>query len=404
MSNWHPWSQLNSKKITLDAGDGIYLFDDLGTKYIDAKSGCLNSILGYGNDRIAGAILNCIERLHNVDFQTFSHQAANNYSKRILESVGLPELEYCFYTSGGSEAVEMALKTIIDYRIINNQKDKKYIISIDKGYHGSTFLTSALSGLPQMKNCFFEKHSFVHHLRISSLKNDFQVFAEEVGYSKISAFVFEPVLGVGGYVFPNKNELEWVLKECKTHNIMLIADETFTGFGRLGSMTASEEYKTSPDILILGKGITAGYFPFAVTLVGKDIHDTFKNDKYLQGLRYGHTNSGHIIGTTIANEVLDILYEENLFENAKRIGRYIYNKVFNKLGSKITNYRYRGALIAFDCIQNSQELENCLYNNNLLLKCQGNCFAIIPPLNITLQEADEIVERLFCSLDEFYSR
>lgn len=400
-NSWHPWSKNNEVKVVIERGQDIYVYDIDEKKYLDARSCASNAICGYSNVDINNTIKNQINKLMNIDFQCFDSTVVQNLSQKILSMLPFNSGKV-FYTSGGSEAVEMALKTVFDYRFNCKKLEKRYVLSLEEGYHGTTFLATMLSGLNHVKNSIIETDIFqkfsVHHF-----KDGFFEMVRNLGAENVSTLIFEPILGVGGYQFINTDEVNEVMEFCKKNDIIIILDETFTSFGRTGKMFNFEKYNFAPDILIIGKGITSGYFPYAATIVNEDIYESFEQDIYLGGLRYGHTNSGHTLGASIALSVISIIEKNNLINNSYEMGKYLISEIVNLKNPLMENIRGEGLLIALDIKSkgNFEDLDKLFLDNGLIVKRESNVLAIIPPLIINKNECDELIYKLEKTFHEF---
>lgn len=389
---WHPWSNIGDQKINIVKGEGVFIFDNTGKRYLDAKSCAANASCGYSNTEIIKSMNNQAYQLMNTDFQYFDSEIVQNLSNKIYSY--LPKnLNRMFFTSSGSEAVEMAIKTVFDYRKNTNNKNKKYILSFSEGYHGTTFMTTLLSGISHVKNTIVDISLF-RNFSINNMKNNFYRLVNELDVKNISAFILEPILGVGGYHFLNYQDLDEIIEFCSANDILVIVDETLTSFGRTGKMFAFESYICNPDILIAGKGLTGGYFPYAVTIVDEKIYQSYLNDDNMNGICYGHTNSGHTLGAAIALTVIDIIENKKLVSNSKILGDYLLNNLSNISSEALLNIRGEGLFIAFDLYNkiDSNKFERKLIESGLILKKDANSFAIIPPLNISKDECNIIID------------
>lgn len=408
---WHPWSSIKapSNHPIIVSGCRCKVTDISGKKYYDATSAALNGICGFGNKKIISAITEQLETLMTFDTKSFATLPSIKLAEKIA-SIMPSALQRTYLCNSGSEAVEAAIKIAQRYAQFKFSAKKMGVLSLNGGYHGTTALGISLShseflqqnngwllpniycvDLPREQERLTESE-----LKYYALKLENQIKA--IGAENIAAIILEPILGIGGLLFLPASFIVEVRRICTENNILLIFDETMTSFGRTGKMFCFEHFDIIPDIIITGKGISAGYYPLGAVTTTEDIYQSFIFDEQLQGLRHGHTNSGHATAAAAALATIDLIQEEMLLDNALTVGGYIYEGLRNIKYSDcfIRNCRGLGMVVAadfkdeYDCT----EYVNIALNNGLILRQAGRTFGLIPPIILTHAEATEIIDIL----------
>ena len=327
----------------LGSGEGVYVHDDKGRKLIDGPAGMWCTNVGHRNEILADTLKQqAMELSYNSPWYT-SNEPSAELARRIAEHAP-GDLNHVFFTTGGSTAVESALRFAQYYNNVRGLEGKKKFICRDGGYHGSTYLSASLNGSQRSRNWMDFADDMMIRLSCPdpfrrpkgmSLE-DFREqlvaeFAEAVrvhGPENIAAFVGEPIMASGGVIIPPEGYFKAIREICSANDILFIADEVVTAFGRLGHVFASETcFDVVPDIITFAKGVTSGYFPLGGMVV---------SDRLLAGLRtsnhpeamyaHGLTYSSHPIGCAVALKNLDIL-EDDLLEHAREITPYFHEKM-----------------------------------------------------------------------------
>lgn len=315
----------------LTHGQGMYLTDSEGNRLLDAFAGlwCVN--IGYGHDSVVEA---AAEQMRRLPYATGYFSYASEPAIRLAERLaGLaPEgLERVYFTQGGSDSVDSALRFIVNYWNAKGRPTKKHVIALDKGYHGSSSNGAGITGLPAFHRLFDLPHSWQHHIpapypyrhavgddpqaviaaSVAALKDK----VAELGADNVAAFFAEPVQGSAGVIVPPRGWLAAMRTTCTDLGILLVVDEVITGFGRTGPMFACEHEGVSPDLMTLAKGLTAGYVPMGAVLMSADIYAGIADgpDNHLP-IGHGATYSGHPVAAAVGLAVLD-LYEGGIMAN-----------------------------------------------------------------------------------------
>ncbi|GAA0590603.1 aspartate aminotransferase family protein [Virgibacillus siamensis] len=360
----HPTSSIqqqqeNGPKVIMEKGEGIYLYDKSDNAYIDAMSSLWNVNIGHGRVELADAAAEQMKKLaFSSAFSTFSHEPAIKLAEKIA-SISPANLNAVFFTSGGSEANDSAIKLVRHYWKIQGQPERQTIISLKRGYHGVAAASTSATGIPQFWGMAGHMMTGFTHAEtpygsstdsaIASLRETI----ETEGAENVAAFLVEPVQGAGGVLIPPKDYLEKVRQVCDAYGILLIADEIITGFGRTGKMFAVENYGVQPDLLTFAKGVTSGYIPLGGVLVSDPIHEVLK--EMSEGtLFHGFTYSGHPTAAAVALKNIEILEQEGLVENSREMGEALlqgFQNIKEKLNI-VGNVRTMGLLGAVELVRN----------------------------------------------------
>ena len=282
----HPYEDLKyrgtyNRKLIIKS-ENIYLYDEDGKRYIDGPGGMWCNNIGHGNKEIGEAIKKQIEKMDYCSPFSESTEVSAELAS-VLSELSPGDLNTVFFTSDGSTANETALRFVMYYNNLLGKKEKKHIITRDRAYHGSTYLTGSITGKDREKNNFDFEKNFIHHLGspnpyrrkenqseqefCDEKVKEFEDKILEIGPKKVAAYIAEPVLASGGCIIPPKNYIKRFSEICKKYDVLYISDEVVTGFGRMGHFFSSEEvFDIVPDIITCAKGITSGYMPLGAVL------------------------------------------------------------------------------------------------------------------------------------------
>ena len=328
---------VNHEYPAIDRGEGIYLYDTDGNRYIDASSGPITCSLGHGVTEIAETLKAQAQKTAYVYRMDFTTPELEECCSRICEKTG-DVMEKVFMVSGGSEATETAIKLARKYHLEKGNPSKFKIISRWLSYHGMTMGALALSGFPFRRadyvpyltgthhiapgycyRCWFKKQPETCSLECAeALENEIMMQGPET----VAAFIAEPFSGMSlCAAAPRRDYFKRIREICDKFDVLLIMDEVMTGFGRTGKYFAYEHYDTPPDLIALGKGIAGGYFPLGAVAVTARVIDAIA-----QGSGFfsaGHTWSGNPLGAAVANKTMDLLDEQDLVERCRAMGDYL---------------------------------------------------------------------------------
>ncbi|EZH66136.1 aminotransferase [Bacillaceae bacterium JMAK1] len=418
--------------IVLRRGQGIYLEDIEGKRYIDGLSSLWNVNVGHGNKELAQTAFEQMETLaYASSFKGYSNPSAINLSEKLAE-IAPNGLNSVFFTSGGSESNDTAFKLSRFYWEQVGKPEKKKIISLERSYHGVTIGAQSATHLPAF-HAFSGSHMndvyhAVPHLTDCERGNkdadhyerSIRGVIEREGKETVAAVIIEPIQGAGGIYVPPAGYLEAVRKLCNEFDIHFIADEVICGFGRTGKMFAVEHWDVVPDFMSVAKGITSGY----AQLGGVLIHDKIRKviNDFDGVLAHGFTYSGHAMACAVGLKNIEIIEREGLVDRAKEMGEYFGDRL-EELVTKHTSVgltRGMGLLRSVELFKDSKSFErfdpqdnaaeklyqHC-FDRGLLVRTSGgngiNIIPLAPPLIITQPEIDELIERFSAGITAFES-
>jgi adenosylmethionine-8-amino-7-oxononanoate aminotransferase len=400
---WHPFTHQKNALLPLHIvkGEGVYLFDSEGNKYIDAFSSWWVNLHGHANEYIAEKIYEQAKTLEQVAFSNFTHEQAVVLAERLLKH--LPNQAKVFYSDNGSTSVEVAIKMAIQYHH-NGGKKKNKIIALKNGYHGDTFGSMSVAERNVFNQAFEPLLFDVIHIPVPVKGAEdacLTALKKALTQEDICAFIFEPLVqGAGGMVMYEPATLNELLKECKKKNCITIADEVMTGFGRTGKFLACNYISEKPDIICLSKGITGGFMPLGVTSCAQHIYDAFISDNKTKTFYHGHSYTANPLACAAANASLDLLEQQKTEKQIEMISEF-----FVKLKKQFENHkaivdcRNRGAIFAIELktAENtsylnpvSERVTNFYLKRGIIVRPLGNILYFIPPYCITKTELETI--------------
>lgn len=403
----------------INRASGMYCYTDQNIEMLDATAGlwCVNA--GHGRTEIGEAMAKQVAELDYSSPFNFGHDIGFEFAERLVKYTP-PGLNKVFFTNSGSEAVESALKIALAYQQAKGNTGKFKLIGRELGYHGVNFGGISVGGLTPNRKGFgplLQTDHLDHTLDIA--RNAFSKGLPEQGVEKaeqlerliqfhgaesVAAVIVEPISGAGGVILPPKGYLRRLREICTKHDIVLIFDEVITGWGRLGSPFASEEFDVIPDLITSAKGISSGVVPLGAVFAQDKIYETVVNNAPEGAVEFfhGYTYSGHPVACAAGLATLDIYEKEGLLTRASgEIGQYFEDGLHSLKGIgsivDIRNYGLIGAVqfaeashgkpIGFDI------LKRC-YDKGVMVRSMGNTIALSPPLIIEKEHIDVIVDTL----------
>jgi len=430
---WNPYTPMDKflsffgfGPTILTRGEGHYVYNTRGKRYINANSGTWNFSIGYGREEIVEAASKQMRELAFASCWGIVHPRAIELAARLVQ-ITSGNFAHVYLGSNGSEVVETALKLARQYHRQSPHAEDRgrfKIISLRNSYHGYCYGTATLSGSetyadkfgpmlpgivqiepPYCYRCPYQKEEYPECGLECAQALEKVILAE--GPETVAAFIIEPVMGNYGVIEGPQEYYRKVGETCRQYGLLLIADEVTTGFGRTGKLFASQDWDPQPDILCVGKAISGGYVPLAATLSTEAIYQRFLgNENYLMS---GSTNSGHPVCAAVGLAAIDIILKEKLAENSARVGAYLKNRLTELMNSHpiIGDVRGKGLLIAVEIVKDrktkepftSDETFNFvldIIDRGVLISLDGLRF--LPPLNIDEGIADEIVKAFDKSL------
>jgi adenosylmethionine---8-amino-7-oxononanoate aminotransferase len=407
---WHPFEPLQGPNhpIFIESAKGIYLETADGRKIIDAVSSWWVNIHGHANPDIAKAIALQARKLEHVIFAGFTHEPAITLSKNLLSILPLNQ-QKIFFSDNGSTAVEVALKMSFQYWYNKGLKKKK-LIAIDGAYHGDTFGSMSVGERGIFTKPFNDFLFGTMFLDFPN-QNDQEVIEQFSAMAKdgeVGTLIFEPLIqGAAGMRTYEADILDKLISIAQANNIICIADEVFTGFGRTGKLFASNHLSNQPDIIALSKGITGGALPLGVTSCSKKITDAFQTSDFSKTFFHGHSYTGNPLSCAAANASFELLMKSECQENIRRISSQQSEFVQRILDHKnVIVARALGTIMAieiksFGATTYDNEIRSRIYpfflERNILLRPLGNVIYVVPPYVITRDE----LETIHSAIEEF---
>lgn len=402
-------------------GDGVYIWDSEGHKYLDGMAGlwCVN--VGYGRKEIADAVYKQLVELpyYNSFFMTTTPPSIE--LSDLLTEVTPPHLNHVFYTNSGSEANDTVIRLVQRYWDLAGKPEKRTIISRHDSYHGSTIGAASLGGLKAMHEQGHLPIPGITHIDPpywfrdggDQSQEDFGLSSarlleekiNELGAENVAAFIGEPIQGAGGVIIPPETYWPEIQRICRENDILLIVDEVICGFGRTGKWFGSDYYQLKPDLMPIAKGLSSGYVPIGGVMVGDRIADLLieKGEEFAHGFTY----SGHPVACAAAIENINILRNENIIENVEsNIGPYFQDGLQELSDHPLVGeVRGVGLVGALELVKNKKTREffepagdagkicrDYCFNNGLVMRAVRDTMIVAPPLTITRSQVDEMVK------------
>jgi adenosylmethionine-8-amino-7-oxononanoate aminotransferase len=428
---WHPMLHPNEMQrrepIRIVRGDGCYVYDDKGHQLVDGVAGLWNVNVGHNRPEIKQAIVNQLDELEYFQlFDGISHPRAEELSATIIDMLKPEGMARVAFSSGGSDAVETALKLARQYWRVKGQPDRTKFISLKQGYHGTHFGGASVNGNtvfrrnyePMLPGCFHVETPWTYRNPFTEDPQELaeicaQMLEREILFQSpdtVAAFIAEPIQGAGGVIVPPATYWPLIRQVCDKYGVLLIADEIVTGFGRSGSMFGSRLWGVAPDIMCLAKGISSGYVPLGATVVNQRVADAFAaNADFGGAIMHGYTYSGHPVACAAAIANLKIVRDENLPGNAAAQGEYLLSKLkpFVDKYAAVGEVRGKGLMVALDLVVDKATREpvdpmggyanrvaEIARENGVLVRPVGTKIILSPPLVIQQPQLDAIVSAL----------
>jgi adenosylmethionine-8-amino-7-oxononanoate aminotransferase len=410
---WHPLTQhkISPEAIPIVKAKGSILYAEDGSRYIDGISSWYTAMYGHCNEFISGRVAAQMQNLDQVVFSGFTHEPAVKLSEELIKI--LPgNQQKLFFNDNGSTATEIGIKMALQYHY-NQGNRRNVMLAFEEGFHGDTFGAMSVSGL-SVYNGAFEEH-FIEVIRIPVPlgKNNSEVISQLemlISENDIAGFIYEPLVqGAAGMKMHNAEGLNEILNICQKNDIICVADEVMTGFGKTGKYFASDYLETKPDIICLSKALTAGLLPMGLTTCSQKIYDAFYDNKISKGLFHGHTYSANPPACAAAIAGIELLVSEEIQQNIRKVIKS--HQAFDekiKDHPKVTNRRQLGVIYAFDInlkMERYGNLRNQLYkhfmDNGVFLRPLGNTIYILAPFTVSQTELDKIYHVIEDLLDKF---
>jgi adenosylmethionine-8-amino-7-oxononanoate aminotransferase len=420
-SVWHPCTQMKHHEqmplVPIARGDGMWLYDFDGNRYLDAISSWWVNLFGHANPRINAALTDQLGRLEHVILAGFTHEPVVQLSERLSALTGL---SHCFYGSDGASAVEIALKMSFHYWKNGGQPEKARFVSLKNGYHGETLGALSVTDVPLFRDTY-----------ATLLKQSTQLpspdwrgvlpgeSAEDVAmratdaleaylvaeHAQTAALIVEPLVqAAGGMAMYHERFLQEARLLCDRYGVHLIADEIAVGFGRTGSFLACEQAGIRPDFVCLSKGITGGYLPLSVTMTNDDIYRTFYDDEMARGFLHSHSYTGNALACRAALAVLDIFKEDDVIATNRVKSAQISARCQKIVQHpRVRQFRNTGMIWALDVdtedVLFPRKFYSAALERGLLLRPLGKTVYFMPPYVIEEDQMDLLVDGTSAILD-----
>ena len=432
---WHPFTQMreyqDNPRLHLVRGEGNWLIDGEGKRYLDGNASVWTNVHGHNDPDLNRALREQLEQVAHVTLLGLNHPVATELAEDLAGLTG-GALPRCFYTDNGSNAIEVALKLSFQYWQLVGQEAKRGVISMEGAYHGDTFGTMAVGGRSEFHRRFnpwlFAAQTFpapVHSECAGQLARSdasaslaaLKTILERDG-ATTACVILEPVVqGAAGMVQQPAGFVKAVAALCRQHGVHLILDEVFTGFGRLGALTASEREGVVPDFLCLAKGLAAGYLPLAATLTSEPIYAAFLG-KFSEGKTFfhGHTFSGNPLACAVARASLrklkPMLASGQVAERATLLGRemqaafegHAHVRTFRQLGlAGSVEFKPASADRWQTDTRAGFQVAMAARRHGLIIRPLGDSLLFVPPISIQADEVKHLVRAVRLAMDEVLS-
>jgi putrescine---pyruvate transaminase len=319
---WHPFANMSAvreRALTIVRGEGALVWDDAGRQYVDATAALWFCNIGHGRAELADAAARQMRELAAYHtFGPFTNPPAEELAQRVAALAPLEDAKVFFTAGGGSDAIDTAGKLARAYWNVSGRPEKRVIVSRNLAYHGVNAYGTSLGGIPANEALFGRLVSDVEQVPWDDA-DALAAAVERLGPERVAAFVCEPVVGAGGVLPPPPGYLARIAEVCRANDVLLIADEVITGFGRLGEWFGSARFGIRPDLVTVAKGITSGYVPLGAVIASGRIAEPFWKPGGTELLRHGYTYSGHATACAVALANLDVLESERLVERVREL-------------------------------------------------------------------------------------
>lgn len=408
---WHPftpqdaWTDDSHEPLVLVRGQGVWLWDSEGRRYLDGNASIWTNIHGHGHPRITEAIKAQLDEVAHTSYLGFSNPRASELAERLVAAT--PDgLERVFFSDNGSTAIEVAMKMAVQYRMQTGEEARQRFAAFTHAYHGDTMGAASLGGVSR----FFDR------FRGLGLGVDFIDSLDELGrldVGRLAAVVIEPLIQGVNEMRPWPSGMLRKLRDwCDAHGVHLILDEVMTGFGRTGTMFACEQEGVAPDFLCLAKGLTGGYLPLAATLATDEIYRAFSGPTE-NAFYYGHSFTANPLGCAAALASLDVFDEERTLETLPSKIEHLADRLraLQESCSVVRGVRQCGLIAGVELHPGGDDSarsvgergrEACLAarRHGLLTRPIRDTLVLMPPLSIAIEEIDFAVDALAAALSK----
>ncbi|MFC5047965.1 adenosylmethionine--8-amino-7-oxononanoate transaminase [Aquimarina hainanensis] len=409
---WHPLTQhkIHPDALPIQKAEGVWLYDDQDKKYIDGIASWYTAMYGHCHPYILEKVQGQMQQLDQIVFAGFTHKPAVELSEKLMEILPVNQ-EKIFFSDNGSTANEVGIKMALQY-FFNQGKKKNTIIAFEDGFHGDTFGAMSASGLSVYNGPF--EDFFIKVVRIptpnaSNIEEVKKQLTNILSEHEVAVFIYEPLVqGANAMHMFEAKYLESVLQICKENDVLLLADEVMTGFGKTGTNFASDQMDCKPDIISLSKSLTAGFVPMAVTSCTQEVYDAFLDDSVGKAFFHAHTYSANPIACSVAVAGIELLASVEIQENIQKIiqsHQDFDTKIRNH--SKVKSTRQLGVIYALDLNiemdrygEKRYQIFDHFMQNGVVLRPLGNTVYILPPFVITEEELEIVYDTIYQLLEK----
>jgi len=414
----HPW--LSDEELVIDRGEGVWVWTQHGKKLMDAFAGLAVVNVGHGRREIAEAIAEQTVRLaYYPTTRQFSNRPAAELAAK-LAGLTPGDLKYTLFAVSGSEANERSMQIARHYWLAKGRAGKHKVISLEGGYHGATAGTFAVCGLPHLAEPYaplrvpgFAKVAPPHPFRDRGAGSDEELVQRRAAELRqtilreepdtVSAVILEPILSSSGFIIPPLGWLRAVRGICDELEVLMIADEVITGFGRTGRWFACEHEAVVPDLMSVAKGITSGYVPLSASIARQRLADVFPDGTTQENV-HPNTYAGHPVACAAALANLRIMEQDGLVENAEKMGARLLEGLQSAVGHRaiVGEVRGRGLMVCVELVEpdgsgrpleakRAAALDRKAWDRGAIVYARGSVLRLAPPLCITGEEVDQLV-------------
>jgi len=420
---WHPCTQMKQHEslplVPIARGEGVWLYDFDGGRYLDAISSWWVNLFGHANTQINAALVAQLSSLDHVMLAGFTHEPVVQLSE-AFSNLTAGALGHCFYASDGASAVEIALKMSFHYWRNTGQERKTGFVSLANSYHGETLGALAVTDVELFKNVYAPLLRTSAQVqspdwRLADKGESPRAYAERCAkalerylaqhHSETAAFIVEPLVqGATGMAMHDAHYLRLARQLCDRFDVHLIADEIMTGCGRTGTFFAHEQAQIAPDFLCLSKGISGGYLPLSVVMTTDDVYAAFYDDRVTRGFLHSHSYTGNPLACRAALATLDI-FERDSVITRNRTTAALITEACRGIAThpRIKNFRTTGMIWAFEVVSSHPDFARNFYRaaleRELLLRPIGNSVYFMPPYVINTSEIELLIERTLEIID-----
>lgn len=439
-SVFHPFTNTVDAEVhgplVMDHGKGVWVYDDQGKGYIEGCAGLWCAALGFGEERLVRA---ATEQMRTLPFGHLFTWRTNNPAVDLAElliKIAPVPMSKVFFANSGSEALDTVVKMVWYYSNALEKPERKKIISRVNAFHGSTVAAASLTGIFRNHRDFdlpienIVHTDCPHYYRYGREGESEEAFstrmAEQLeqtilreGPETVAAFVAEPIMGAGGVLMPPAGYFEKVQRVIAEYDLLFIADEVITGFGRTGNMFGSETFGLKPDIITMAKGLSSAYAPISAVMVNDKVFTVLSHNSEKIGMfAHGFTYSGHPVSSAVALENLRIIIDDDVLGHVREVSPRLQDGIRERFADHplIGEIRGIGLVGAVEMVKDKATKEelpaklqagyyavNAGIRHGVILRALGNSIAFSPPLIITADEIDQMLDRFGLALDETYA-